>query len=840
MLIHTPAGLYYPITVTRVRHKPGDEVQQNAPLFDYSYVSRRPVTDKDKGEEVMIDELCYSSFESELEGTLVSLDVEVDQVMHSRQQVAEIEEACAHEVQFGGLCANCGKDMNAVESYNSTRTASDRARINTLHDMSHGDRNTLLLSHEGAAKADLEVKQRLLDVRKLTLIVDLDQTVIQACVEATVGEWQNDPQNPNYEALKEVRNFRLKDDAKVYYLKLRPGLFKFLEEMSELYEMHVYTMATREYALNVQKIIDPEQKLFNNRVLSREDNHGATVKNLKRLFPVDTSMVVMIDDRGDVWRWSANLIKVVPYDFFVGIGDINSNFLPARQELAAAPKKPVVIAQPEAPVAESASPESPESDKSADASSAASEPSTAPTTPEATNGTPSAVDLMASMADEAEGSMEKKEKEHDQALDAQIEDQPLRKKQMILDAAEQEAKDSPAVEAAAELLAENGEKKEGTPEHAKYRHNLLEDDDTELKYLGEHLRNVHKRFFDAYDAGLNAGEAGRVAELKPGKSRKRSLADLANVPDTANVIQDIRSQVLRGVNLVFSGVVPLGVDIHSHDTVIWAKTFGATISENITKRTTHVIASPERRTAKVRQAAKKGGRIAIVSTNWLFACFSQWSKVDEGPYRIHSDAPINGIAGLPAEVEGKEEGTLSGSEEEAALTEPETETEKDGLVLDMELAELEKHKPSISREDSSPTETEHAEDWEGIDDELAEFLGSDAEGSESESESSVRSSNSTPDSTPGGRKRKRAGAEDVDGESEKEEEEGSRLQKRKKEALGRTSSLTNMASAESPDRKENMPVVVEPGGDGEEDEDEDDLDLEAALAAELEKEDGDE
>ena len=26
-------------------------------------------------------------------------------------EIAEIEEACDHNVQFGGMCASCGKDM---------------------------------------------------------------------------------------------------------------------------------------------------------------------------------------------------------------------------------------------------------------------------------------------------------------------------------------------------------------------------------------------------------------------------------------------------------------------------------------------------------------------------------------------------------------------------------------------------------------------------------------------------------------------------------------------------------------------------------------------------------
>lgn len=37
-----------------------------------------------------------------------------------------------------------------------------------------------------------------------------------------------------------------------------------------------------------------------------------TSKNLKRLFPTDQSMVVVIDDRQDVWGDCPNLVKVVP------------------------------------------------------------------------------------------------------------------------------------------------------------------------------------------------------------------------------------------------------------------------------------------------------------------------------------------------------------------------------------------------------------------------------------------------------------------------------------------------------------------------------------------------
>lgn len=131
--------------------------------------------------------------------------------------------------------------------------------------------------------------------------------------------------------------------------------------------MHVYTMGTRAYAEEVCAAIDPIGKIFGGRILSRDESgserallhlpntpsyiSGLTQKSLQRLFPCDTSMVVIIDDRADVWEWSPNLIKVIPCksfqvspgntkltfvkdDFFVGIGDINSAFLPKVEPLA--------------------------------------------------------------------------------------------------------------------------------------------------------------------------------------------------------------------------------------------------------------------------------------------------------------------------------------------------------------------------------------------------------------------------------------------------------------------------------------------------------------------------
>jgi RNA polymerase II subunit A-like phosphatase len=42
--------------------------------------------------------------------------------------------------------------------------------------------------------------------------------------------------------------------------------------MSEIYEMHVYTMGTRSYADAICDVIDPDGHIFGGRVLSRDES----------------------------------------------------------------------------------------------------------------------------------------------------------------------------------------------------------------------------------------------------------------------------------------------------------------------------------------------------------------------------------------------------------------------------------------------------------------------------------------------------------------------------------------------------------------------------------------
>lgn len=419
-------------------------------------------------------------------------------------------------------------------TYNTVTRDTARATVNAVH-----GHTSLLVSREEASRSDEEAKRRLLSSRKLSLVVDLDQTIIQATVDPTVAEWQKDPQNPNYPAVKDVRAFQLIDDGPGargcwYYIKFRPGLQEFLSTISKYYELHIYTMGTRTYAQNIAKLVDPDRKIFADRILSRDESGSLTVKNLKRLFPVDTKMVVIIDDRGDVWHWCHNLVKVTPYDFFVGIGDINSSFLPKRPELEARPSK---TATPDVPM------------PAPDAKPAANVQS------ESAANSLSAIDQLVSMGG---GNLKEQTSEQGEAIAAQLADRPLLQKQKILDAAD-DASDG-ALDVPLEGDATSAPEAPADA-HSKYRHNLLQDNDTELHHLQRSLQSVHSAFFEEYDRRVSGPQDGRVAELRNGSDRRRIQEDLESIPDVTSIMAAMKLKVLKGVYLVFSGVMPLGVQV---------------------------------------------------------------------------------------------------------------------------------------------------------------------------------------------------------------------------------------------------------------------------------------
>jgi RNA polymerase II subunit A-like phosphatase len=527
--------LRYPITITKLLKQSGDAIKKQDKILQYSFKWEKEVGDP-FGETWKETISTIADWDSPVDGKITRWKVKEGMEIHSSISFVEVEEDCPHSVQFQGLCGMCGKDMTET-SWSSATNDTGRATINMIH-----DQTALKVSQDEASKAEEELQRRLLKQRKLSLVVDLDQTIIHACIEPTVGEWQADKNSPNYEAVKDVRSFQLHDDGHRgvtsgcnYYIKMRPGLKEFLDKVSEMYELHVYTMGTRAYALNIAKIVDPEKRLFGDRIISRDENGSMLQKSLQRLFPVDQRMVLIIDDRSDVWpKNRSNLIKVHPYDFFLGIGDINSPFSPRREEL------PRLASSPRTTLARAAdleqSTETTAEDRVAEPIPAAENTGSEGRTGEATPASSARVGVLEELVRMAGGDQairEEQAAEQAQVLEHQLTDKPLAHMQ------EQLEKQQAAEE------RETTEEADGAPvEHPPPKHNLLKDDDVELTYLQRHLAMVHKSFYEEYDSRLINAQGGRVAQLKPGHKKKVAIkdnaADLTIVPDVAVVMPRIK------------------------------------------------------------------------------------------------------------------------------------------------------------------------------------------------------------------------------------------------------------------------------------------------------------
>jgi len=473
----------YPITITKLYKGPGDAIEKEDALFQYTFTWFQEVGDP-FGEMWKEKQTTPADWESPADGKILKWKIQVGMVIEKDTECIDVEESCSHAVQYAGLCVVCGKDMRTT-SWAAEGTDADRAQINMIH-----DQTLLSVSQDEADRMEEQKKERLLKNRKLSLVVDLDQTIIHACIEPTVGEWQSDPTSPNYEAVKDVRKFQLADDGPRglafgywYYIKMRPGLKDFLAHVAELYELHVYTMGTRAYAQNIAKIVDPDRKLFGDRIISRDENGSMTAKTLSRLFPKDTRMVVIIDDRADVWpKNRLNLIKVVPYDFFVGIGDINSSFLPKRQDVpkVATSTKPKSSDKPnlllESPDTEEKK-ESPDVHVTTDSEIKEADAAN----PETKVVQVSALEELVTMGG---GDRRTQAEEQEKFLEQQIKDRPLLHMQQQL-----EKEDGDPTDVGNEKTEENSD----GIEHTHERHHLLKDDDEELAYLESHLTGIRSR-----------------------------------------------------------------------------------------------------------------------------------------------------------------------------------------------------------------------------------------------------------------------------------------------------------------------------------------------------------
>lgn len=659
--LRLPPSTLFPVVITALLCSEESNISRHEPLLKFKYWNTvdAPV-DEASGEAPRKEEKeFHTTFQTPIEGQLVQWNVFVgSEITDPNFVFATVLETCNHPVQYAGLCAICGARLD--EQDYTEFSNSDRAPIAMAHDSTG-----LTVSYDEAQRMEKLSSSQLLRSKKLILVVDLDQTVIHAAVDPTIGEWQSDPNNPNYSAVKNVKSFTLLEEGfmpgvnggppkprqTVYYVKLRPGLEKFLSTMCELYEMHVYTMATRAYAVAIAKIIDPEGKYFADRILSRDESGNIHQKSLQRLFPVSTAMVAIIDDRGDVWKWSPNLIKVVPYNFFVGIGDINSNFLPQQnavimppdsEEHAAKEPPPGVTEDSTSDDKATVTEETPEMEAE-DAKNQPNEDQENSDPREETKPDANGVATMESAMEYMQGAdndelLAVQSMERSQMIESQLLERPLAKQQELIEKESQEnATDSE--DSAIDSTPQTTNGHTPTPPSQEPR-GLLHNGDVELQHLDSALSNVHKEYFEEYDQLVR-------------KKGDPELVREADLPDLGVIMPRMKRKVFNDCVILFSGILPLGTDLDRADIVQWVRSFGAIVVAELIDTVTHVIAR-KNGTRKVRKAFENPN-IKVVQLSWLFECIAQWKRVPEAGHLLEKpEGTDENIAAILGEDEARE------------------------------------------------------------------------------------------------------------------------------------------------------------------------------------------
>lgn len=123
-----------------------------------------------------------------------------------------------------------------------------------------------------------------------TLVLDLDNTIVFSSVKEL----------PSYDhKIKIVHNGK----KETVWIKERPGLQRFLDKMSEKYEIVVFTAGIQQYGIKVIKRIDPKRKIrfmldrrFCRSVGLSQNNHEIFTKDLS-LLGRNMNKIVLIDDR---------------------------------------------------------------------------------------------------------------------------------------------------------------------------------------------------------------------------------------------------------------------------------------------------------------------------------------------------------------------------------------------------------------------------------------------------------------------------------------------------------------------------------------------------------------
>lgn len=255
----------------------------------------------------------------------------------------------------------------------------------------------------------------------------------------------------------------------------------------------------------------------------------------RALFPCGDDLVCIIDDREDVWQGCGNLVQVKPYHFFRHTGDINA---PPGLE-----KDDILHSSEPANINESDVNDLQNKDDKNGVSESLSEVG------QLSSDNPSVKETKHENEKDEEIDNKIKETKNGDAKVNIEKDADSNVQSNIIKEGDKINKE--AVEAVLPVETEKDNKQEAS----KQESNIIdEDDDDYLLYLEDILRRIHTEFYATLDQG----------------NGRKSLRD---------IIPRVRSQVLKGLYLTFSGLIPTHQKLHQSRVYKVARAFGAEVTQ---------------------------------------------------------------------------------------------------------------------------------------------------------------------------------------------------------------------------------------------------------------------
>lgn len=171
-------------------------------------------------------------------------------------------EECLHPTFFEGLCVVCGTPRASLKEEENNLLTKNIVNSNSQVTVSGGI--TMTISEAESRRMALFDTERLFGQKRLSLVLDLDHTLVHATSDARARQYLA-TSNSQTTPCEDVRTITLPmfegadrtrdQNWSHHFVKLRPHVQEFLQGVQTMYELTVYTAGTRQYAEEIAMLL---------------------------------------------------------------------------------------------------------------------------------------------------------------------------------------------------------------------------------------------------------------------------------------------------------------------------------------------------------------------------------------------------------------------------------------------------------------------------------------------------------------------------------------------------------------------------------------------------------